>query len=84
MKRLIKWVFLILLILFFSHSCVYHYITHMNDEELEWLTNRHEGESMYFQSENGIKDTIIGFTKLLFASVAVGTSERHNSRRICT
>ena len=33
----------------------------MNDEELAWLTNRHEGESMYFQSENGIKDTVIIF-----------------------
>ena len=58
MKRLIKWVFLILLILFFSHSCVYHYITHMNDEELEWLTNRHEDEIFYFKSQTGILDTV--------------------------
>ena len=31
----------------------------MNEEELEWVTNRHEGEYMYFQSNNGIKDTVI-------------------------
>jgi len=30
----------------------------MNEEE-EWITNRHGGEFMYFQSENGTKDTII-------------------------
>jgi hypothetical protein len=33
----------------------------MNEEELEWVSNRHEGEIMYFQSENGTKDTIIIF-----------------------
>ena len=59
MKRLLYWVSLILFLLFFFHSCVYHYITHMDDDELAWLTNRHEGEYMYFQSENGTKDTII-------------------------
>ena len=59
MKRLLNGVSLILLLLFFFHSCVYHYITHMNDEELAWLTNRHEGEFMYFQSKNGAKDTVI-------------------------
>ena len=59
MKRLLNGVSLILLLLFFFHSCVYHYITHMNDEELAWLTNRHEGEFMYFQSKDGAKDTVI-------------------------
>lgn len=59
MKRLIKWGSSILLLLFIFHSCVYHHITHMNEEELEWVTNRHEGEYMYFQSGNGTKDTII-------------------------
>lgn len=57
MKRLLKWTSSILLLLFFFHSCVYHYITHMNDEELAWVANRHEGEIMYFQSSNGTKDT---------------------------
>ena len=59
MKRLLNGVSLILLLLFFFHSCVYHYITHMNDEELAWLTNRHEGEFRYFQSKDGAKDTVI-------------------------
>ena len=31
----------------------------MNAEELAWLTNRHEGEFMYFQSKDGAKDTVI-------------------------
>ena len=31
----------------------------MSKEEQEWITNRHEGEILYFQSENGTKDTII-------------------------
>ena len=57
MKRLLKWTSPILLLLFFFHSCVYHSITHMNEEELAWVTNRHEGEIMYFQSSNGKKDT---------------------------
>lgn len=38
MKRLLKGLSLILHLLFFFHSCVYHYITHMNDEELAWVT----------------------------------------------
>ena len=58
MKKLLKGVSLILLLLFFFHSCVYHYITHMNDEELAWVTNRHEGEIMYFKSQTGILDNI--------------------------
>lgn len=33
----------------------------MNKEEQEWITNRHEGEFLCFQSENGTKDTIIIF-----------------------
>ena len=58
MKRVIKWVSLILLLLFFFHSCVYHHITHMNEEELEWVTSRHEGEIFFFKSQTGIIDTV--------------------------
>lgn len=58
MKRLLKWVFSILLLLFFVHSCVFHYMTHMNDEELAWVTNRHEGEIMYFKSQAGIHESV--------------------------
>lgn len=61
MRKFLKWASSILLLLFFFHSCVYHYITHMNKEEQEWITNRHEGEFLCFQSENGTKDTIIIF-----------------------
>lgn len=58
MKRLIKWVSPILLLLIFSHSCIYHNLTHMNEEELEWVTNRYEGEIFYFKSQTGIMDTV--------------------------
>lgn len=34
----------------------------MNEEEQEWITNRHEGEFMYFQSENGTKVTSLPTT----------------------
>jgi hypothetical protein len=69
MKRLIKWASSILLLLFFLHSCVYHRITHMNEEELEWIANRHEGEMMYFQSNNGIKDTAIVYNIEIYNSL---------------
>ena len=59
MKRLLTWAVSILFLLSFLHSCVYHHITHMNEEELEWLTNRHEGEMMFFISSEGTKDTVI-------------------------
>lgn len=33
--------------------------THLGEEELEWVTNRYIGETMRFQSQVGIVDTII-------------------------
>lgn len=59
MKKLFKWISFVFFILFFFHSCVYHYITHMSEEELEWITNRHEGEVMCFKTDDGKQDTII-------------------------
>lgn len=58
MNRLIKYILGGIFISFFLHSCVYHYMTHMNEEELEWITNRQEGELMYFKSTNGDFDTL--------------------------
>lgn len=58
MKCVLKNVGVILIIGVLHCSCVYHQITHMDDEELEWVTNRHEGEIMYFKSQNGIFDTV--------------------------
>lgn len=58
MRHLFKWGLGILFVLVFFHSCVYERITHMSDDELEWVTNRHEGETMYFKSQNGVIDTI--------------------------
>ena len=52
MKRIIKKVikvFLYILITFiFVHCCVYRRMTYINTEELEWVTNRHGGEMLYF------------------------------------
>ena len=59
MKHLLGRIIFILSIIGFLYSCVYHRITHMTDEELEWATNRHEGEFMYFRSQDGVIDTVI-------------------------
>lgn len=54
--RFITFCFLVVI----CQSCGrYQIITHMSDEELEWLTNRYVGETMYFQSQSGIADTIM-------------------------
>ena len=58
MKRFLKWSFYFLLVCLFLHTCVYHRMTHMNKEEVEWATNRHKGEMMYFKSTNGTIDTV--------------------------
>lgn len=36
----------------------YTHMTHLSDEELEWITNRYIGEIMYFQSQYGTMDSI--------------------------
>ncbi|MDE7375660.1 MAG: hypothetical protein K2N16_02295 [Muribaculaceae bacterium] len=33
-------------------------MTHLNDGELEWITNRYVGEKMHFESNNGEFDTV--------------------------
>lgn len=56
--RIFKWLFPVFFIGWLLYSCVYHRITHMNEDEMGWVANRHEGEIMYFQSPNGAIDTI--------------------------
>ena len=58
MKHLLKWFLYILLFLCLVNTCVYHRITHMSDDELGWITNRHEGERMYFKSQYADTDTL--------------------------
>jgi len=58
MKRIIKNSGVVLACLIFLCSCIYRSMTHMNDDELEWATNRHEGEMMYFRSQNGDVDSV--------------------------
>lgn len=58
MKRVTIFTVLSLLI-FINHSCIEYYksMTHLSDEELEWITNRYVGEVWYFQSQEGVIDT---------------------------
>lgn len=53
----IKYILLILLLVFlicaFYRWFIYIYVTHMSDEEVEWVTNRKEGEKMHFSSQDG-------------------------------
>ena len=58
MKRILKNCGVVIVIVTFLCSCVYRSMTHMNKDELEWVTNRHEGEIMYFKSQDGVIDTV--------------------------
>ena len=58
MKKMLKWSFCILSIVCFVNTCVYHRITHMSDDELEWIANRYEGERMLFKSQYADIDTL--------------------------
>lgn len=58
MKHIFKKLFYALLICGFLYSCVYHRITHLSSDELEWVTNRKVGEIMYFKSQFGDVDTV--------------------------
>lgn len=58
MGKLLKKLFYALLICYFLYSCVYHRITHLSSDELEWVTNRKVGEIMYFKSQFGEVDTV--------------------------
>lgn len=58
MSRFLK-ILLCMCLVVVCHSCPrYRIITHLSDEELEWLTNRYVGETMFFQSQTGINDTV--------------------------
>lgn len=71
MKRFFKnkWIFLMLFIVWFYHSCVFHKITHMNGEELEWITNRQKGEILYFKSQYGDLDTVVIYSTHIYNSL---------------
>ena len=58
MGKLLKKLFYALLICSFLYTCVYHRITHLSSDELEWVTNRKVGEIMYFKSQFGEVDTV--------------------------
>lgn len=63
LKRTLRWLIPVLILSLllqwgFVRTCVYRHITHMTDDELAWITNRHNGEAMHFKSANGAIDTI--------------------------
>ncbi|MCM1206547.1 MAG: hypothetical protein NC431_07785 [Firmicutes bacterium] len=43
----------------FYMSCVFHKITHMTEDDLQWATNRKVGEAMIFESDEGEQDTVV-------------------------
>lgn len=57
MIRLLKWVLSLCFICWFLNTCVYHHMTHMNKEEVNWAANRKQGETWYFESSDGVVDT---------------------------
>lgn len=62
MGKLLKKLFYALLICCFLYTCVYHRVTHLISDELEWVTNRKVGEIMYFKSQFGEVDTVEIYT----------------------
>ena len=57
-RLLIKRMIVVVSIFTFLYTCKYDEMTHMSDYELEWVTNRHEGEIMYLKSQDGVVDTV--------------------------
>lgn len=57
-RLLIKRMIVVLSIFTLLYTCKYDEMTHMSDYELEWVTNRHEGEIMYLKSQDGVVDTV--------------------------
>lgn len=61
MKRIYIYILFSLFAGLITQSCIikkYEQLTHLTEEELEWITNRHVGEVMYFQTQKGKKDTV--------------------------
>lgn len=57
-RLLIKRMIVVVSIFTFLYTCKYDEMTHMSDYEVEWVTNRHEGEIMYLKSQDGVVDTV--------------------------
>lgn len=56
---IISLIIIILFLCFFGYCSLYLSMTHMNDDELEWVTNREEGEIMRFRSQDGADETAV-------------------------
>ena len=57
-RLLIKRMIVVVSIFTFLYTCKYDEMTHMSDYEVEWVTNRHEGEIMYLKSQDSVVDTV--------------------------
>lgn len=56
LNNIFKIAFCVELVFIFTYFFVYHKITHLNSEDLEWINNVKE-EIMVFESQNGTYDT---------------------------
>lgn len=52
-------VIIILIILLIFQSCLYSHMTHLTDEDLEWISCYEDGDTVLFLSNHGNIDTII-------------------------
>ena len=76
MGKLLKKLFYALLICSFLYTCVYHQVTHLSSDELEWVTNRKVGEIMYFKSQFGEVDTVEIFNTYINNSLSVNSTSK--------
>lgn len=59
MRRFLKIAFCISVVLLFCKKCIYRKITHMTEDDLEWVTNRYIGEVARFTTVKGDSATCI-------------------------
>lgn len=58
--KISRYVYYILALTGVMHSCAkYERMTHLSDDELEWITNRQDGELMLFRAQDGTIDTAV-------------------------
>lgn len=59
MKKYIKFIIFVPFVMICLDTCIYHRVTHLNEDELAWITNLHIGDTMSFQTEDGTIDTLV-------------------------
>ena len=54
-----KYLYITLFILLFIVTCVYHHITHMDENDLRWLNVYNVGDTVFFYSQESDTDTMV-------------------------